>query len=476
MRIEKQFKKALAGAFAVGLVTSGASAEKLRNRADVEVGPSLIEELTKGSEKVKVLVVAREARGVLQAMGMNSVQTRMSVAEASTASIREILGVTGDMGVMGGGPGSSAKYLWAANAIAAEVDLDTLEALKKDPTVQKIILDRELNWLKLDGEPTPAKPPLALPPPSPRPTNYGLQTIGADAAQAKGLTGEGVRVGHIDTGVDGNHPALKGKVAAFKDFVQGKTEAYDDQGHGTHSAGSIVADGVGVAPGAKLVVAKALNGQGGGSLSGLMESMQWMLDPDGDPSTDDQPRLVSNSWGADLDALGDSKEIFRDVVKAWREAGIIPVFANGNSGEGTRSAPGGYPEAFSVGATDQQDQIADFSSGAPVEWNGETFVKPDVSAPGVDIVSTYLNGKYARLDGTSMACPHVAGALALLLQANPSLTVDQATAAFKSSAKDLGEPGKDIRFGEGRIDVMKALEAASAAGKVVAVPGETALQ
>ncbi len=439
------------------------SAERpnLRNQASVEA--AVLEAVEADASPVKVLVLAKEASTPMGALPESPTGRRRVVADASTQGLREMLGSEGsEVGMMSRSAGLT--YLWAVNGIATEVDRDLLAKLQARDDVRQIVLDRELDWLRFDREEdgAPAEDEASE---APAPKNYGLEKVGALRAwQEKGLTGEGVTVGHIDTGVQASHPALAGKVARFKDFVGQKTEPYDDQGHGTHSAGSIVAEGVGVAPKAKLVVAKALNANGGGSLSGLLSAMQWMLDPDGDPSTDDQPALVSNSWGADKDGLGDGAGVFRDIVVAWREAGIVPVFASGNSGLGSKAVPGGYPEAFAVGATDRNDKVASFSTGGEIEWDGQTFLKPDVSAPGVAIVSTMPDGGYQPMNGTSMACPHAAGAMALLKQALPGASVDQLEDAFEKGALDLGTPGKDARYGEGRIDVMKSLEVAGARG------------
>lgn len=432
-------------------------------RSHVNVEDAAIEALEAGQGRVRVLIVAKEARGSVSAFGHSPVEARRAKADASTAEIRSI--VASQQGSVQEGAdafgafthgASDTTYLWACNTVVADVDADTLARLRSAGSVDRLLMDREIQVLDLEeGEPVAEED---------IPTNYGVAKIRADEARQQGLNGEGVRVGVIDTGVDGDHPALAGKVAVFKDFVQLKTAPYDDQGHGTHVAGTIAGEGgIGIAPQAKLVAAKALNGNGGGTLSGLLEAMQWMLDPDGDPSTQDQPDLVSNSWGADADALGDSRELFRDIVVAWRQAGIVPVFAAGNSGPNTRAVPGGYPESFAVGATDQSDGSASFSTGGEIEFDGVSYLKPDVSAPGVSIISARVGGGYRALNGTSMACPHVAGAMALAFQAEPGAGVQAMIEAFQAGSVDLGDSGRDDRFGEGRIDVVATIQALSAA-------------
>jgi subtilisin family serine protease len=429
---------------------------QVRNRVNVE--PSILQALEQGDAKVRVLVVAKEGLAPASILELSAIDARRARADVSTSEIFSIIQEGArDLGLVGD-DSSVVDYLWAANAVVVDVTPSMLEKLQSSKTVAKILLDREIQVLDPQDMKTAAIP-----------TNYGVAKIQAlEARESAGLTGEGVRVGIIDTGAAGNHEALAGKVVVFKDFINNKTEAYDDQGHGSHCAGTIAGNGgIGIAPKAKLIIAKALNSQGGGTLSGLMGAMQWMLDPDGDPATHDQPALCSNSWGADADRMGDSREMFRDIIKAWREADIVPVFASGNSGPNTRAVPGGYPEAFAVGATDSNDEIAYFSTGGPIDFDGETFLKPDVSAPGVNIVSVKATGGYTSMNGTSMACPHVAGAMALVVEANPNASVSELEEAFKTGSVDLGDAGRDARFGEGRIDVMATLEALTNNSKTI---------
>lgn len=356
------------------------------------------------------------------------------------------------------GSAPRVTYLWAANAVATEVDRSTLGVLRKTGSVARLVLDRELQ--ALDAAPEYREgaevPGVTLE----NAESYGIVlTRARELRDQQGLTGKGVRVGVIDSGIDPDHPALKGRLRAFKDFVKHHPEAFDDLGHGTHCAATLAGSGdIGVAPGVELIVAKALNHQGRGRISCFLEAMQWMLDPDGDPLTDDQPRVVSNSWGVPAELMREGREVFRELILAWRQAGILPLFASGNFGPDVQVVPGGYPEVLAVGATDASDQVWEASSGGDGEYDGETCRKPDLTAPGVAILSARNGGGYSYRNGTSMACPHVAGAVALLLEAFPGTGVDQLEAALLHSAKDLGEPGRDTRYGVGRLDVKAALE------------------
>lgn len=191
-----------------------------------------------------------------------------------------------------------------------------------------------------------------------------------------------------------------------------------------------------------------------------------MLDPDGDPNTDDGADVVNNSWGTIVSTSPTMIPEWRDVINAWIAAKIFPAFAIGNQGPNPRttSSPGDYPMAFGVGATDINDRIADFSSRGPVFWEGiGDIIKPDVSAPGVDVLSSVPGGGYERWDGTSMACPHVAGTVALMIslaiknRRYDEIDVDFLKQALEGTAVDLGAPGKDNDYGSGRIDALEAL-------------------
>jgi subtilisin family serine protease len=311
--------------------------------------------------------------------------------------------------------------------------------------------------------------------PDPSGGNWGVQAIGADDVwRTTGLTGSGVLVGHIDTGVDVRNPSLRGKVVAWRDFVSGKPSPYDDNGHGTHTAstaaGRAVAGApIGVAPGANLVVAKAIGASGVAPGSQLLAAAQWIADPDGNPATRDQPSVVNGSWTA-----GDPNDTwFRSVVRHWRGLGIVPVFATGNTGPagGSVGSPASYPEVIAVGAADQDGEVADFSSRGPFVWSnadgagpaaGTRVTKPDLVAPGVDVMAGYLDG-FLPYSGSSMASPHVAGVAALMRQAAPGLTPDDVAIALRATARDLGEPGPESRYGAGMVDALAAVRVAGAA-------------
>ncbi|SDZ56277.1 bacillopeptidase F [Evansella caseinilytica] len=253
-----------------------------------------------------------------------------------------------------------------------------------------------------------------------------------------GITGEGIVVGVIDTGVQWNHEALKEKFRGYNpdapdhpepagnwlDRIGNSDLPVDILEHGTHVTGTIMGqdpDGnnkIGVAPGAQWIAARAFSALGG-TEADLLAAGEFMLAPDGDPNL--APDIVQNSWGGQPG----EDEWYRPMVQAWRDAGILPVFSAGNSGPGARTVtpPANYPESYAVAATNSNDRVGSFSSRGPANYDGDQ--KPNISAPGVNIRSAIPgNGYEGGWNGTSMASPHISGAAALLLAVDASLTPD----------------------------------------------------
>lgn len=339
---------------------------------------------------------------------------------------------------------------WVSNVVAVKARPDVFARILDLPSVEEV---RPNTVIPLPDDRIDTSADITGSAPA-----WGVAKVGAPRVwEDFGIDGDGVVVGVIDTGVDASHPDLAGKVIGFKDFVEESEEPVDGQGHGTHVCGTIAGGGsraIGVAPKAKLIVARVFTARGG-TTEGLLAAMQWIMNPDGDDSTDDAPRLVSNSWGSDTR----TDKSFWDVTQAWRAAGIHPVFAAGNSGPRTKTVgiPGGYPHVTAVGATTSSDRMAFFSSRGPVEWDGQSMIKPDISAPGASVISAKDGGGYTGMSGTSMACPHISGILTLMYQANPGLTIDEANRVLEETSIDLGRPGRDNDFGEGRADAYAAI-------------------
>jgi subtilisin family serine protease len=407
-----------------------------------------------GESEIPVIITLKSSQSFQNLLAQDLTrEARIETLQARSAQSFESFAVTANF------TSRNYRQFWIFNGFAVTASAAEVDAFASNPGVERIEYDSTefLNpEVAIDGTPRGD-------------WTYGLENLGIPAIRSQfGLDGSGVVVGVIDTGVDGNHPDLQGKVIGFKDFVNGKTEPYDDQGHGSHCCGTIAggnASGtqIGVAPNAKLIVAKVFSASGSTQTSYLLGAMEFMTDPDGNPSTDDAPSIVSNSWGGSGTAT-----TYLEVTKQWVALGIFPSFAAGNSGPGSRTmgTPGAYLEAFAVGATQANDSIASFSSRGPVEWDGVDHIKPDVSAPGYDVFSVKPGGGYTKMSGTSMACPHVSGVIALIHQASPGISINDVRELLEGTSKDLGTEGKDNTFGAGRVNALAAVEIAISGGRV----------
>lgn len=268
--------------------------------------------------------------------------------------------------------------------------------------------------------------------------DWGTEKIKAPQAWQQQLTGQGVKVAVIDTGIAA-HPDLQiKKGVSFTDY----TDSYeDDNGHGTHVAGTIAAganrNGLkGISPDVELYAIKVLDKEGNGFHSTIIKGIEWAIEQNVD--------IINISVG------GTDSSVFLEVAlsKAYNDNGILIVGAAGNSGN-TVEFPASYSSVIAVGATDHNDDRAQFSA------HGDTL---ELVAPGVRVKSTDLNNKYKTMDGTSMAAPHVTGMLALLKQAQPSLSNEQLRTLIKDYTKDLGVLGEDSEYGFGRIEFPAQVE------------------
>jgi len=288
--------------------------------------------------------------------------------------------------------------------------------------------------------------------------DVSVPMIGAPQAWERGQDGTGVKVAVLDTGADPAHPDLSGRIADSRSFVPDQA-VQDGNGHGTHVAATIAGTGAasggkhkGVAPGARLVVGKVLNDNGEGYESWIIEGMEW--------AARSGAKAVSMSLGGP--PTDGTDPLSQSVNDLTAETGALFVIAAGNAAnEETVSAPGAADAALTVAAVDKDDQLAGFSSRGPRV--GDSGLKPDIAAPGVNIVAARAAGTamgapvdehYTSANGTSMATPHVAGAVAILAQRYPDWTAQQLKAALMSTAKDDGFTVYEQ--GAGRVDVDRA--------------------
>ncbi len=283
-----------------------------------------------------------------------------------------------------------------------------------------------------------------------------LSVVRAPAMWDMGFRGQGVVVATMDTGVDSSHPDLssrwRGGANSWYDPNGQHSTPTDVNGHGTQTMGVMVGATTGVAPDAKWIAVKIFNDRGTATTTGIHQGFQWLLDPDGNPATADAPNVVNASWT--MSGAGCTLT-FQPDLRTLRSAGILPVFAAGNYGPsaGTIYSPANLPEAFAVGDTDNTDALDPYSSRGPSACAGA--VAPKLVAPGVGIRTTDLYGLYATDTGTSVAAPHVAGALALLLNAFPGLSADRQETALMNGAVPLGAAND---YGRGRLDILSAYQ------------------
>ncbi|MBW2737535.1 MAG: S8 family serine peptidase [Deltaproteobacteria bacterium] len=350
----------------------------------------------------------------------------------------------------GPSPSLNARSLWIANSFAITADPQEIEELRKHPDVMEVHENIILSLPPVAKESTDDPGvPVDL---------WNHQVIGVDAARVLGIDGTGIRIGHLDTGINADHPDFGGKLIAWAEFdadgERVESLPYESHylGHGTHVASIMVGETTGVAPGAELISALVLP-DGCGTLEQVLSGMQWVLDPDDDPDTDDGAQVVNMSWGMEGPSL-----VLNEAVANMIDAGVLPVCAIGNSGIGLTYSPANVPAAVGVGAVDETDSVASFSGGGIVWWDDSSVIKPDITAPGVSILGLGNDGEYQSLSGTSLAAPHVAGVAALLLQNNTELNLFQMKRFLLRTSLDLGKPGQDIRYGHGRLDISSALD------------------
>ncbi|MFI7659373.1 S8 family serine peptidase [Micromonospora parva] len=290
--------------------------------------------------------------------------------------------------------------------------------------------------------------------------DHSVPQIGAPAAWAAGFTGAGVSVAVLDTGVDATHPDLAGKVAEARNFTEA-TDARDTVGHGTHVASTIAGSGAasggkyrGVAPDATLLDGKVCE-DAGCSDSAILAGMQWA-------AVEKKAAVVNMSLsGWDTPEVDPLEEAVQTLTA---QTGTLFVLAAGNDGsDGSVGSPASADAGLAVGAVDRDDELADFSSRGPRV--GDDALKPDITAPGVDIVAARsangfigdpVDDRYVTISGTSMATPHVAGSAALLAQQHPGWRADRIKATLMAAAKPHPEQTA-YQQGAGRVDVAHAI-------------------
>lgn len=398
------------------------------------------------------------------------------------------------------------QSFWIVNALFTKGDLDLIEKIAAREDVVGIVN----NPTSTQHLPTDESS-ISLSTRGVQKVAWGVEKIKADSVWALGFRGQNVVVGGQDTGYDWEHPALKPKYRGWNTATNKADHSYnwhdaihadtsksgnpcgydkkspcDDHAHGTHTMGTMVGSNdtliVGVAPDAKWIAARNMD-RGNGTLQTYVECFQWFLAPtdtaNKNPNPLKAPHVMNNSWAC-TEGEGCNKtnfSVLEKALNACRAAGIVVVVSAGNSGSECSSVnepPSFYSKAFSIGATRSDDTIAGFSSRGPVTIDSSGRMKPNVSAPGVRILSTVPGGSFQDngWSGTSMAGPHVAGVVALMISANPKLAgkVDTIERMIELTAKPMtttqncgtveGTKVPNHTYGFGRVDALAAVKKA----------------
>ncbi len=406
--------------------------------------------------------------------------------------------------------GIEFRSFWAANMIVAEIDRSTVQEIAARSDVARIDSNRPARWIEdpaiADRQDTTSRPEA---------TEWGVNNVNAPAVWAMGFTGEGIVVANQDTGIHWTHNAIRRQYRGYDilstdhnfnwhDSIHSggglcganTTAPCDDNAHGTHTTGTIVGDDqngnqIGVAPGAKWIGCRNMD-QGNGTPATYTECFQFFIAPtdlsgnNANPAL--RPHVMNNSWTCPFEEGCTTRAELETIVNNTQAAGIFVEASAGNSGSDCSSvedAPAIYSSSFSTGAIDSSNTLAGFSSRGPSTFYDPNVLKPNISAPGVNVRSSTNSGvnAYANFSGTSMAGPHVVGVVALLWSARPHLIRD--IAATKTLLQNTANPGVTVSggtqtcggtpstqipnnsFGYGRVD---ALAAVNAAGGSTATP------
>lgn len=472
-----------------------------------KISPGVLTSLNRG-ETLDLLIIFQEKADISAAQRISGktekaryVHARLQeTAERSQARVRRMLRERG----------AFANSFYLVNAIAVQhADANLVQTLAALPEIAHIAPDPDV--------------PLPLPAQSGTPAaqrgtvEWGIEKINAPAVWALGYTGQGITVAGADTGYDWVHPAIKPHYRGYNNLSGATDHNYnwhdaiheisplsgdsipdpannpcgvnapapcDDNNHGTHTMGTMVGDDgqgnqIGVAPGAQWISCRNME-RGNGKPSSYIECFEWFLAPtdltgqNADPAR--APHVINNSWYCSTgegctDMAVD--ELLRQTVINLRASGVVVVVSNGNSGSqgcsSTFGPPAYFEESFSVGATESNDTITGFSSRGPVTIDGSQRLKPNVAAPGAGIRSSVRNGGYSHFWGTSMAGPHVAGLVALVLSARPDLAGDvdliediiEETAVPRfgelDCADNSGQAYPNNSYGYGRVDALAAV-------------------
>jgi serine protease AprX len=388
--------------------------------------------------------------------------------------------------------GVPLRPFWIANMIWAEGDLAVVKEMAERSDVRKISANP---WIPMSFPSLDLRRPSEI-----KAVEWNLTKVRAPEVWALGYNGQGVVIGGQDTGYDWDHPALKNQYRGWDgakpdhnynwhDAIHSgggscgpnSVAPCDDSQHGTHTMGTMEGDDeagnqIGMAPGARWIGCRNMN-VGWGSPATYTECFEWFLAPTDtnnlNPDPGKAPDVINNSWGCPSSEGCTDPNVLKTVIENTRAAGIVVVGSAGNDGSScstVRNPPAIYEAVLSVGNTDSGDAISPSSSRGPVTVDGSGRLKPNVCAPGTSIRSCVPGGGYGNMSGTSMAGPHVAGLVALILSAHPGLRgevgrverlMEQTAVRLTTSAQTCGNiAGTNVpnnTYGWGRIDAVEAV-------------------
>lgn len=463
-----------------------------------KIAPDVAAQLAAGGTAPVILFMADQA-DVSAAFGMTDQDARgwfvyntlKDHAERTQADLRKFL------------DGEGVKYqpFWAANMIVLDADDKLVQRLAERPDIARIDSNKPVFGIE---RPAIANKADATVKNAPAAVEPGVTNVNAPSIWAMGYTGQNIVIGNLDTGTRWTHNALKPHYRGWNGTTANHnynwhdsihsgggicgantTAPCDDDGHGTHTAGSIVGDDgagnqIGVAPGAKWIGCRNMD-QGNGTPATYTECFQFMIAPTDSAGNNANPALrphiLNNSWGCPTSEGCTTRAELATIVTNTQAAGIFVVVSAGNSGSACSTVsdpPAIYNESFAVGAISATtNALASFSSRGPSTFYSPNILKPAISAPGVSVRSSYSTGDttYASLSGTSMAGPHVAGVIALLWSARPQLIRN--IAQTKTVLQNTANPGVTVAaqtcggtpsttipnnsFGYGRVDSLAAV-------------------
>lgn len=356
---------------------------------------------------------------------------------------------------------SHQRDLWIINGQSLHLPKYAIEQLRWLPFIDAVSLDKNLTLSALTSLPASA---VGVP-------GWNLTMINAPELWAQSATGQGITIAIVDSGVDASHPALaanwRGGSNSWFDPHSEHAMPYDVSGHGTQVAGVAVGrelqgDAIGVAPNAQWIAAKVFNDAGDAPVSAIHAAFQWLLDPDGNPSSNDFPAIVNNSWSFSENVNQCITEFDTDI-EAMQALGITVLFSAGNVGndgsENTSTSPGNVQGNTAIAAINSTGLVSGFSSRGASACGGGLF--PHLAAPGELVLTTDTSfgagfESSVSVSGTSFATPHVAGAMALLASAFPLDSNADNLLLLQTSALDIALPGDDHAAGKGLIDLQAA--------------------